>query len=171
VTSRTRRDEWEDYVESLAAPVKPEAPFDGPHGHARRLLAFCIGFARTGNAAGDGCWIPPSLERRYTRRTVERYLAVLVDHGLVKRTTAPSRGQLGKPGRKARYALLVPQNLRRDSDGTWRTIAVQGLADVVRGPWSDAGPSDGGRLSTTSATVTHGRAHGTYSRSIERCVA
>lgn len=113
---------WQDHVADLA--YRRLTPFDHPK-HRDRLQAFCTTFSHTGKGmTGRDCWLPPSLLKRFSRRTAYRYLKALVDYGLVQQTQAAARGH------SARYQLVVPDNACQFHEENWHAKTTRQLAHV-----------------------------------------
>lgn len=140
--------QWQDHVCGLA--YARQHPFDGAK-HQTRLLAFAIALSHTCKGmTGRDCWVPPSLLARVPRRTAARYLAVLIDAGLIEQTAAAA------PGRAARYRLSLPDNVGHDHAHNWHTSTVHQLAHVR----AQRPRRVDGAARTTCASSTLRTAHG-----------
>jgi hypothetical protein len=131
VTSRERVDvfRWREGV-CLAAAVGRD-PFDGRV--STQLLAFAVLLSHCGKRSGEGIRLA-RVHAVFADRTARRYLSTLVHAGYVEQTARPARGQLGRPGRVAEYALTLPTgqaNAGHDIAHNWPAKATTQLASVV----------------------------------------
>ena len=148
VTPRERVDvfRWREGV-CLAAAAGRD-PFDGRV--STQLLAFAVLLSHCGKRSGEGIRLA-RVHAVFAERTARRYLAVLVHAGYVEQTTRPARGQLGRHGRVAEYALTLPTgqgNPGHDTAHNWPAKATTQLAGVVL----SIVPTSAGTPRTTLAT-------------------